>query len=57
MLAKPQFDLRRRVEFVAFHNETSQFGLAVNAGYGFGRQADRNNADHRADGRRRRARA
>ena len=42
VLAKPQFDLRRRVEFVAFHNETSQFGLAVNAGRSFGPQADRN---------------
>jgi hypothetical protein len=42
MLAKPQFDLRRRVEFVAFHNEKDQFGLAVNAGRSFGAQADRN---------------
>jgi hypothetical protein len=42
MLAKPQFDLRRRIQITAFHNETTQFGLGVNAGRSFGRQADRN---------------
>ena len=43
MLAKPQHDLRHHVELSAYHNETSQIGVAVNAGYGFGQQADRNN--------------
>jgi len=41
-LAKPQHDLRRQIEFSAFHNETTQIGAGVNAGYGFGPQADRN---------------
>jgi hypothetical protein len=42
MLAKPQHDLRRQVEITAFHNETSQIGVGVTGGYGFGPQADRN---------------
>jgi len=42
MLAKPQYDLRRQVETTAFHNETSQIGVGVTGGYGFGPQADKN---------------
>jgi len=42
MLAKPQHNLRHHIEVEAFHTETSQIGLAVTGGYGFGRQADRN---------------
>jgi hypothetical protein len=42
MLAKPQHDLRRQIEITAFHNETTQIGAGVTAGYGFGPQADKN---------------
>jgi len=43
VIAKPQYNLRHRVEFQAYHNETNQIGLSVVGGYGFGRQADKNN--------------
>jgi hypothetical protein len=42
LLAKPQHDLRRQIEFTAFHNETSQIGVGATAGRSFGGQADRN---------------
>jgi len=45
VLAKPQYDLRHHLEIIAFHNETSRIGGTINAGYGFGQQADRNNLD------------
>ena len=36
VIAKPQYNLRHRVEFQAYHNETNQIGLSVTGGYGFG---------------------
>ena len=42
VLAKPQYDLHKRIEFMVLHNESAQIGAAVNAGYGFGRQVDKN---------------
>ena len=43
VLAKPQYNLRHHFEFEAYHTETSQIGLSAAGGYGFGRQADKNN--------------